>query len=393
MTAPVPEGVVGGRAALKADIQRRITAAKSLMRERDVGMLVAVVSGVPGRTGWIRYFAGAEVPAPRAYVVLERDEAEPLIVLWSRGQAERAQEAVALGRVRSTFERGHPPLQDVIERIRAVVGGRGRVGMLSLRDNLFWTEHEALRTACPEVEFVDMTDDVDRLRQIKSPFEIAAMRAMGVLLGEGLDLFAERARPGRSRLEVAAEVEGLFRGRGCAGGRVKYSLGERPYTVPPRVGERFSADDIIVFQFVYLSQIGYWYELSRLFSFRPLPTGSARRLQAMEEAIAETARAAVPGITFGAIGALADEVFRSYGFPVIGKHTEDFHTIGTDIRDGYNITPQDWRIERDMVLALHPATLLGGDLGFFLCDNFHAGPAGATPLSPPGPRYRLLSAE
>lgn len=148
-----------------------------------------------------------------------------------------------------------------------------------------------------------------------------------------------------------------------------------------------------MFQFVYLSPIGYWYELSRLFSFRPLPTGSARRLQAMEEAIAETARAAVPGNTFGAIGALADEVFRGYGFPVIGKHTEDFHTIGTDIRDGYNITPQDWRIERDMVLALHPATLLGGDLGLFLCDNFHAGPAGATPLSPPGPRYRLLSAE
>lgn len=379
--------------ALKADVRRRIAAAHALMRQRDVAILVAVVSGIPGRTGWIRYFAGAEVPAPRAYVLLEREGNECLILLWSRRQAERAQEAVALGRVHSTFEDGRPPLAEVIERIRAVAGGTGRVGILSLRDNLTWAESEMLRAACPGITFVDMTDDVDRLRQIKSPFEIAAMRDMGVLLAEGLDLFAERARPGRSKLEVAAEVEALFRSRGCAGGRVKYSLGERPYTVPPHAGERFSADDVIVFQFVYLSPLGYWYELSRLFSFRPLPAASVRRLRAMEAAIAETARAAVPGSTFGAIGVLADEVFRAHGLPVIGKHTEDFHTIGTDIRDGYNITPQEWRIEQDMVLALHPATLLDGDLGLFLCDNFHIGPAGAIPLSPPGPRYRLLFEE
>jgi Xaa-Pro aminopeptidase len=370
-----------------------VAATKALMRERDVPMLIAVVSGIPGRTGWIRYFSGTELSVPKAYVMIEREEPDPVIVLWSRQQAEWCREAVALGRVESTFDQKIPPLQAVIKRMGDVTGGKGRVGVLSLQDGLSWSEHQSLRAAHPHIELVDMTTDVDRLRQVKSSFELAAMQSMGALLDEGLNLFAALARPGRLRLEVAAKVEALFRSRGCFGGRVKYSLGERPYTVPPSPEERFDADDVLVFQFVYLSPIGYWYELSRLFSFKPLPAETARRLRAMEQAIDETAKAAVPGSTFSAISALADQVFRECGFDVIGKHTEDFHTIGTDIRDGYNITPHDWRIEKDMVLALHPASLLPGDLGFFLCDNFHVQVGGAVPLSPSSPRYRLLSEE
>jgi hypothetical protein len=45
-----------------------------------------------------------------------------------------------------------------------------------------------------------------------------------------------------------------------------------------------------------------------------------------------------------------------------------------------------------MTLAIHPASLLEGGTGFFLCDIFQVRPGGAVPLSPLQSFYRRLDA-
>jgi Xaa-Pro aminopeptidase len=377
---------------LAADIERRLAALRRLMREHDVRLVVAAVAGTPGRTGWLRYFAGADVPTPRAFVIIEPAAADAWVIVGSEHDAAWVAATATTRRIESAHALGVAPIRRVIDVIGDHTGGRGRVGGLSLHDVLFSAEHDALAAAFPDLELVDLTDAANGVRQVKSPFEVAAMEDMGRVLTEALDVFAGRARPGRSMVEVAGEVEGFLRGRGCLGGRIKYSLGERPYTIPPLPGQRFTPRDIFVFQFVYLSPLGYWYELSRLYSFRSLPPRTARRLRAMEQAMAETARLAAPGNTYGMIRAAADRVFADHGFDVIGKHTEDCHTIGTDIRDGSNITPNGWELRDGMVLALHPASLLDGDLGFFLIDHVAVRPGGGVRLAPSNAFYQRVEA-
>jgi Xaa-Pro aminopeptidase len=378
------------RSALEADIDRRIAAAHDLMRQHDVRLIVAVVAGVPGRTGWMRYFAGANVDTARAFVIIEPNTRDPLIIVASEDAATWVAATATTSRIESTHKAGISPMARVVKIIGDHTGGRGRVGALNLHDTLFRAEHEALVAAFPALTVVDLTEAANSVRQVKSAFEIAAMEDMGSILTQALDHFAELARPGRSMMEVAADIEGFVRGRGCLGGRIKYSVGERPYTIPPVPGQRFTARDIFVFQFVYLSALGYWYELSRLYSFKPLPRDTAARLTAMEHAMTRTAELAVPGNTYGTIVAASDHVFTEHGFAVIGKHTEDCHTIGTDIRDGANITPETWMLRDGAVLALHPASLLDGDLGFFLIDHVVVRNTGGVRLAPTNAFYQRL---
>ena len=153
----------------------------------------------------------------------------------------------------------------------------------------------------------------------------------------------------------------------------------------------FARDDIVLYEFVYSGPLGYWHILSSLYSFQALRDETARRFRATMDAIAETARVAVPGATCRDIGAASDRVFKEHGFTVVGKHTIDCHPIGLDINDGPRDIPPDWQLEENMTIAVHPASLLEGDLGFFLCDVFLVKPGGAVPLSPRTSFYELLA--
>jgi Xaa-Pro aminopeptidase len=381
------------RSALLQDVRSRIGRVQRLMRDRDMKVILAVSAGAPSQTGWIRYFTAADLWAGQAFVLIERDHPDPIVVLWSNYLAEWVRSRGTTPRVESTLERRAAPVRRVIEILHELTGGSGRVGTLGVNRSLFYVDDQALREALPRLEFVDCTDDVNRIRQIKSPFEIEAMRDMGRLLFEGFTMFEGRARPGRSTLEVASEVEGFLRGRGCASwGRAKYSLDERPYTMPAAPGRVFREDDIVLFQYVYQSPLGYWYEVARLYSFRPLPEATARRYRAMEEAMRESSRMAVPGCMYGMLSEASDRIFRAHGLTVIGKHTEDVHSIGTDISDGPNWYTDDWTLQENMVVALHPASLVEGDLAFFICENYVITRDGAQPLSPLDSFYKQLPA-
>jgi Xaa-Pro aminopeptidase len=355
-------------------------------------MVLAVSSGAPSQTGWIRYLTAADLWASQAYVIVERDHPDPIIVLWSNYLAEWIRTVATTPRVESTLERRMAPMRRVIDIVGEVTGGRGRIGTLNYDRSVFHADDRALRAAHPGLELVDVTDEVNRIRQIKSPFEIEAMRDVGRQLYEGFQIFESLARPGRRALEISAEIEGFLRGKGCNWGRAKYALDERPYTLPAAPERVLRREDVVLFQYVYQSALGYWYEVARLYSFQPLPKETERRYQAMDQAMREIARRLVPGYTYGQVSRESDRIFREHGLTVVGKHTEDVHSIGTDISDGPTWYTDDWQLEENMVVALHPASLVEGDRAFFICENYVITPAGAEPLSPLPSFYRELPA-
>ncbi|MGQ0568416.1 MAG: M24 family metallopeptidase, partial [Armatimonadota bacterium] len=380
------------REALEEDIRRRIRALQAFMQDHDLKALIALATGAPSQSGWIRYLTAAELLEDQAFVIVERDRPDPLVVLRSDAQAEWIRQTAVSTRVENTGERGEAPIRKVIDIVGDLTRGQGQIGTLGAGAQLRFADDRALRDTFPALEVIDLTREANCIRQIKSPFEVAAMREMGRLLSEGLDRFAAKARPGRFTAEVAGEIEGFLKSQGCIWGTSKYSLDERPYLFPASPGRRLKKDDIPVYEFVYSGPLGYWYILSSLFSFQPLPEETLRRLRATEDAITETAGVAVPGSTCGAICAASDRAFARHGFTVTGRHTVDCHPIGTDINDGPGDIPSDWELKENMTLAVHPASLLEGDRGFFLCDIFLVCQGGAIPLSPRRSFYRLIEA-
>lgn len=375
--------------ALKADLDRRVKAAQAVMRSHDLKLLVIVCAGAPHHNGFIRYFTSAEIWGGREFLILRPDTLARHVVMRSTYDAEWIRQQALDTTVDSTLIQQIAPVKWAADMVAGITGGRGRIGIARMQ-TMTVSEHTAWQKVLPDLELVDVTDELNAIRQIKSSFEIEAIRETGRILASGQQMFARLARPGRLAAEVAGEVDGYLKGQGCFWGRVKYSLDQRPYTVPAPLDRRFASDDVILFQFVHSGPLGYWYEMARVYSFTDLPGETARRLRTMEAAIDEAAKAAVPGGTYAQLSAAVDRVFKGAGFTVVGKHTYDCHPIGTDETEGRAPLPADWEFKEHMVLGMHPATLLDGGYGFLLCENFLVQRDGGTRMSPPAPFYQRL---
>ncbi|MFQ3659164.1 MAG: M24 family metallopeptidase, partial [Anaerolineae bacterium] len=89
------------------------------------------------------------------------------------------------------------------------------------------------------------------------------------------------------------------------------------------------------------------------------------------------------GNTFRMISEENDRTLASLGFKVAGKHTPDCHSTGLDGSDGPSATSNpDFVLQPNMVLSYHPGTILEGNRGFLISDNFLVTPQGAVRMSP-----------
>ncbi len=367
--------------SLKIEVARRIARLQALMAEKDLGVAVVIGGGAPGQLGAARYFSNVDLWSGRNYVVVGRTDPEPVVFIASSYQAEWAKQM-------ATTQRIHSPdnlVAGATATIRDLAGAAGskRVGTVNFNRILSVSEAESMRKQLDGFELVEITADVNKLRQIKTPFELEAIFDTGRILDEAFDVFARVAKPGVRVWDACAEAERHVKAQGSFWGRSKVALDLRPYTIPAPIDRRFAKDDVTCFELVYAGPWGYWCEMTSVYSFGPLPAESKRLLEATFRVIDACADAARPGVPIGRVAELSNETFVKLGFPVIGKHTPDCHSIGLDGSDGPNseYTPKEL-LHANMALSFHPATLMEGDRAFLISDNYLVTPEGAVRLSP-----------
>jgi Xaa-Pro aminopeptidase len=376
----------------RADAQRRLTELRKIMKAAGVKAVLGIAGGAPGQNGFLRYFTNVELWAGRAFFIVTPDDPDPLVIMWSNYGAEWGKLIATTPRIVSTILENRPPMARVIEELKKVTKPGDRVGTLNVQTVLSVGEHAMLTQGLPGVMFQELNTEVNAVRQIKSPFEIKAMEETGRILAGALERFGEVAKPGVPAWTAAAESERYAKELGCFWGRSKYSLDERPYTIPTTLDRPLKREDVILFELVYTGPLGYWHEITCLYSFGALPEPAAKRFETWWKAVQAAAAVAKPGNRYGLIGETADKVFSDAGYKIIGHHTPNCHTIGTDEADGITPPPPDELLRENMVLSFHPSTWLEGDLAFLISDNYHVTPRGGRVLSPLGKPYRQLRA-
>jgi Xaa-Pro aminopeptidase len=384
-------GLIMTESSLKAELEKRLNAAKSLMEQRDLRAIIIPAAGGPGLMGMAKYFTNLVLWAGRAYVLLGVDEESPIIVQWSGyGAAWNRQEAVC-SKVETSSD--SDALGHALAILTRLAGTSGKIGVEHVGTSWTAGEWERCVAEFTKGRICDLTDELDQMRSVKSPFEIEAISETGRIISEGFDRFCEVARPGVSAWAAAAAAEAVVKAQGCYWGRQKYAMDERPFTIPTALDRRFTEDDSFVFELVYCGPLGYWSEMTALFSFKPLSQELRERLAALEEVIATTADAARPGVRIGELAEISNASFTNLGYVVEGKHTPDCHSIGLDELDGPSsyLTP-DSHLEENMVLSFHPSTMLQGGKAFLISDNYLVTSGGGTRLSPKTWNYRLLEA-
>ncbi len=253
-----------------------------------------------------------------------------------------------------------------------------RIGIVGLEDIVPAAELLRWQTAIPDANFISATELMWGAKAIKSPRDLAGMRAMAAHLDTAFSALVATLAEGGTQAEAAGAAEGHLRGAGAVEILVYVSsfphFLHRPETTPPSPGNLVTA-------FVEASDTdGYWVELARLISAGPL---DARRRHVAEHSLTAM-QCAEDSLRPGQTGGAAYEaIARTIAAAGLTSGLWYGHGVGVDHDLPVIGRGNDTVLEPGMVIALHPHIVDAGDdpVGACLGDTFVISEGGATPLS------------
>jgi Xaa-Pro aminopeptidase len=218
---------------------------------------------------------------------------------------------------------------------------------------------------------VDVEATLAHARAAKDAAEIAQLASAVALLERAHREVADRAREGRSGMEmadVAMEVISAGAGRAVA---FAGNLGAGPSALDPdsapspirfRRGETFFLD-------LYPDLGGYSADVTRCFSIGPAPEAAARTHAVLERALASALAAIRPGVRAWEVDAAVRRVFDADAMlPYFAHHSG--HGLGLFLWEPPLLLPgDDTPLTAGMVLAVEPGLYVPGVGGFRLEVN------------------------
>ncbi|MDX1733610.1 MAG: Xaa-Pro peptidase family protein, partial [Halioglobus sp.] len=269
------------------------------------------------------------------------------------------------------FEFPAPAGQMWSDRLREILTGASRVG---LESQCPLSVSEAI-----ECEVV-ITDPVDEVRQVKSPFEINRIAYCARLLSEGHRALLAQAAPGQLPILLHKEASGLM---------IQQLLGEHPdsnilntkfnaATQPPAL-----SDDPHNFTDLFSPLVeggphvtvvqgmanGYGAEIERTFFLGSVPDAAVRPFNDMLEARALAYDMLRPGADMAAIDAGVNALLKSRGHGAHLLHRTG-HSFGvTDHEGPFLAEGYEHEVQADMVFSIEPGIYLPGIGGFRFSDT------------------------
>ncbi|MCG8356207.1 MAG: Xaa-Pro peptidase family protein [Kiloniellales bacterium] len=131
---------------------------------------------------------------------------------------------------RELWSDSDPKIEVALRAVTRRIGRAGRVGIELASWQLNAKRHAELREALPDLELVDASDLVSRLRLIKSAAEIDYQRRAAAAAAAGMRAAVDTARPGTSERVLAAEIcAAMIRAGSDLPGPGVLSSGERAF--------------------------------------------------------------------------------------------------------------------------------------------------------------------
>ena len=219
------------------------------------------------------------------------------------------------------YTKAEPFVQTLAGVLKEVGAASGRIAVE--KTSLFLTvrDFEELQSLLPQARFVDSGGIVERGRAIKSPAEIAHIRAAARVVEAGMRAGVEACAAGRYDTDVAAAVHaGLI---GAGGDYMSY---------PPFInsgwatclvhntwsGRRLDPGDLV---FLEISGVVHRYgaALMRSVAIGKIADEFERRNKVVHEVLAATMDAIRPGVTSGEVNANCAAAFAKHGYTMLKR--------------------------------------------------------------------------
>ena len=340
-------------------------------------LCLSVGSDLPYLTGY------RAMPLERLTMLVVRTDGESVLVVPAL-EAPRVDTSDGTFAVRSWSE-----TEDPIAIVSDLLVGAGRVAI----GDETWTRFTlALQEVDEQRSWVPAGDLMRSLRIIKSPGEIAALRAAARTVDGVADQMSEVQFSGRSELDVSRE----FTERTIADGHdeVLFAIvasgpnGASPHHEP--TDRIIQPGDAVVVDFGG-RQAGYASDTTRMFVVGDAPYGFHGAYEVLRTAHAAATAHVQPGVTASSIDAVARSVIEDAGYGDLFIHRVG-HGIGMDAHEHpYLVDGNDEVIEAGMAFSIEPGIYVPGEWGMRLEDIVVATDTGVESLNRSDRSVRIVS--
>lgn len=233
------------------------------------------------------------------------------------------------------------------------------------------------------IKWVDFSGVVEKLRAVKDPDELDAMRDAARLISDVFAAVLPKIRAGISELQVSAEIEYEMKARGASGASFETIVASGARSVLPHAratSKLLSKKELVVLDQGAILR-GYCSDMTRTVFLGRAPVRVRRMYQAVREA-QEAAKAAVkPGVTAGEIDRAARQVLQRRGFGQYFTHSTG-HGLGIEVHEMPRLGKGDTTIlENGMVVTIEPGAYIEGLGGVRIEDDVVVTPRGGDVLT------------
>jgi Xaa-Pro aminopeptidase len=255
---------------------------------------------------------------------------------------------------------------DLLEAIKDALpaGGELRLGFEAAHVSV--REHERLRELLPDrIELVAVQGLVEKLRAVKDPAELTAIRAAAALADEAFARLIAGRLVGRTERDLALELEFDMRRRGAEQPSFSPIVAAGPHGALPHASPRaveVKRGDLVVID--WGAQLdGYCSDCTRTVAAGEATDHANEIYQLVLEAQLAGLDAVKPGADGRHVDGVARDVIEAAG------HAEHFghglgHGVGLDVHEAPRLSQRsDSVLETGNIVTVEPGVYLPGDLG------------------------------
>lgn len=313
----------------------------------------------------IRYLTGLTVSTGALLVSADR---AVLIVDGRYGAAARASLAAGIELLVTTG-----PLDDSIAHGVGAIGA-ATVGVEAdvLSVSAFTRLNGAGAAAQPPWRAIPTSGVVEALRVVKDAAELAILREAGRRLSEVARSIRELVRPGRTELEVAADIDHAVRAGGFERSAFETIVASGPNAALPHArptARRLAPGDGVVLDFGGVYD-GYCVDLTRTLGLDPVTDDFRRLFDAVRDAQAAAVAAVRPGVLSSVVDTAAREVLEARGLGEAFSHGTG-HGLGLEVHEAPRISPTapPVPLRAGMVFTVEPGAYVPGRGGVRIEDD------------------------
>ena len=230
-----------------------------------------------------------------------------------------------------------------------------------------------LTQATGEVQWVGLTDRIERLRIIKDDEETTLLKAAAAIAGKSLNETLKRIRPGIEEQEIAIELEWQMRKFGSDGVSFDTIVVSGPRTSLPHgrpTRRAVQPGELITIDFGATVQ-GYHSDETVTMSVGPASAEAKALYHVVCLAQSLAMESVRPGRRASEVDDRARSIIEAAGYgPHFGHGTG--HGVGLEIHEAPWVSrrpPEDWLLQPGMVLTVEPGIYLPGQFGVRLEDT------------------------